>query len=104
MQLPIMLPGNSRNSAIHAQVRAATDDLAWTRRESGDPVANCGHFGGIVLSEDLGWGADRWHRKPRLRGDASWLVVCLKRCARNTPRNTSRLCNQATRQTSELST
>ena len=49
MQLPIMLPGNSRNSAIHAQVRAATDDLAWTRRESGDPVANCGHFGGIVL-------------------------------------------------------
>ena len=26
----------------------------------------------------------------------------LKRCARNIPRNTSRLCNQATRQTSEL--
>ena len=35
------------------------DDLGWTRRENGDPVANCGHFGGTVLSEDLGWGADR---------------------------------------------
>ena len=34
-----------------AQVRAAPR-LAWTRRENGDHAANCGHFGGIVLSED----------------------------------------------------
>ena len=47
-------PGNSRNAAIHGALDyeatgAATDDLAWTRRENGDPVANCGHFGGTVL-------------------------------------------------------
>ena len=65
MQLPIMLSGNSRYAAIHCawtmklSPRRHPRDLAWTRRENGDPVANCGHFGGIVLSEDLGWGADR---------------------------------------------
>ena len=36
-----------------------THDLACTRCENGDPVANYGHFGGIVLSEDLGRGSDR---------------------------------------------
>ena len=35
------------------------DDLAGRARENGDPVANYGHFGGAVLVEDLGWGADR---------------------------------------------
>jgi hypothetical protein len=36
-----------------------THDLACGRCENGDPVANYGHFGGIVLSEDLGRGSDR---------------------------------------------
>jgi hypothetical protein len=55
----------TQGAAIHgalddeSYVRAATGDLPWTRRENGDPAANCGHFGGTVLSEDPGWGADR---------------------------------------------
>ena len=55
MQLPIMLSeqlkerGDPWRVELRSYVRAATDDLAWTRRENGDPVANCGHFGGAVL-------------------------------------------------------
>ena len=63
MQLPIMLSGNSRYAAIllddEAKSAPPTPDLASTRCENGDPVANYGHFGGIVLSEDLGRGSDR---------------------------------------------
>ena len=50
MQLPIILSGQLKERGDPWRVvRAATDDLAWTRGENGDPVANCGHFGGTVL-------------------------------------------------------
>ena len=79
-------------------IPAATFLLPSKRSRS--PEVRCGSFS----TDPAGFGCRSTSAWPQKRSDASWLVVCLKRCARNTPRNTSRLCNQATRQTSELST
>ena len=41
-----------QNAVADHVVRQLKERGAWTRRENGDHAANCGHFGGIVLSED----------------------------------------------------